>query len=350
MNAGALKKLNLKPGRFDHWSAKMQSCLRRLLPVYTCCLLMPVTAQERSGCATVGIVFDIDVQRRSLMLKDKTGFIAKIDVPAQVKISKLGVGNAASRTGQITFADIHQNDMVCIEGDPGDTSFTRISVVARSDSQKAQREVALQWQSNSVFGSILTIDREARKMVVTPQIIQNPPAPTQIDLPPDVEYRSYPTTALRIGDSTPIALDDLQQGETVYVRGKGAPGNPTLQATLVLRGGMRGILGTLLEVSGSSVRLQEFGSGRDLSISIPSSMAYRTTRELMRTGGSIRLDASRLATVQFSDLQPGDTVLVLGSTNYDTNTGTGLGIISQFGHFGSVPTDAGPQLSWFLTK
>jgi hypothetical protein len=311
---------------------------------------MPIWAQERSGCAVVGIVFDIDVQRRSLMLKDKTGFIAKIDVPAQVQVAKISAGDAASKPGRITFEEIHQNDLVCIEGDPGDKSFTRISVVARSDSQSAQREAALKWQSNSVFGSILFIDREARKMVVSPQITQNPPPPTQINLPPDVQYRSYPMTALRIGDATSIAFEDLQQGETVYVRGKGVAGDPNLQASLVLKGGMRGILGTLLEVSGSNVRLQEFGTGRNLSIAIPSSMAYRTTRELTKTGGTIRFDESKLATVQFSDLQPGDTVLVLGSTNYDTNTGTGLGIISQFGHFGSVPTDTGHQLSWFLTK
>jgi len=284
------------------------------------------------------------------MLKDKTGFIAKIELPEQVEITKLGVGDAASSPGRIALADIHRDDLVCIEGNPGDKSFTRISVVARSDSQRAQREVALQWQANSVFGSILTIDRAARSMVVAPQIPQNPPPPTQINLPPDVQYRSYPMTALRISDATPIAFEDLQQGDAVYVRGKGAIGDPTLQATMVLKGGIRAILGTLLEVSGSSVRLQEFGTGRNLSISIPSSMTYRTTRELTRSGGTLRLDESKLAMVQFSDLKPGDTVLVLGSTKSNTNEGTGLGIISQFGHFGSVPTDAGNQLSWFLTK
>ena len=331
----------------------MRNCLRRFVLVYclhSCCLHTPIWAQERSGCAVVGIVFDIDLQRRSLMLKDKTGFIGKVYVPAQVEVSKLGVRDGASRPGRITLADIHQNDLVCIEGNPGDKSFTRISVVARSDSQRAQREVALRWQSSSVFGSILLIDRGTRKMVISPQITQNPPPPTQITLPPDVQYRSYPSTALRIGDATAIAFEDLQQGDTVYVRGKGGDGDPNLQAALVLKGGMRGILGTLLEVSGSNVRLQEFGTGRDLSIAIPSTMAYRTTRELTKAGGTIRFDESKLAAVQFSDLQPGDTVLVLGSTNYNTNTGTGLGIISQFGHFGSVPTDTGNQLSWFLTK
>lgn len=331
----------------------MQSFVGRILLVCSlqaCCLRTPIAAQERSGCAVVGIVFDLDLQRRSLMLKDKTGFIAKIDVPAQVEIAKLGVGDAASRPGPIALSDVHQNDLVCIEGNPGDNSFNRISVVTRSDSQRAQRSVALQWQSSSVFGQILFLDRESHTMVVNPQIPQDPPPPTRILLSQDVEYRSYPITALRIADATPIAFEDLQLGDAVYVRGKGAPGDPNLQATLVVKGGMRGILGTLREVSGSNVRVQEFGTGRDLLIAIPSSMAFRTTRELTRSGGTTRLDESKLAAIQFSDLKPGDTVLVLGSTDFNTNNGKGLGIISQFGHFGSVPGDTGNQLSWFLTK
>ena len=157
-------------------------------------------------------------------------------------------------------------------------------------------------------------------------------------------------TALRISDATPIAFKDLQQGDTVYVNGKGGPGDPNLQATLVVKGGMRGILGTLLEVGNSSVSIQEFGTGRTLDISVPSSMTYRTTRELTNAGGGPRLDESRLAMIQFSDLQPGDTVMVLGVTDFNTNKGTGLGLISQFGHFGSLPNDSGNELSWFLTK
>ena len=160
----------------------------------------------------------------------------------------------------------------------------------------------------------------------------------------------YPITALRISDSTSFNLEDLQQGDTVYVRGKGSPGDPNLQATLVLKGGMRGILGTLLQVGNASVTINEFGTGRTLDISIPSAMIYRTTREMTASDGVPRLDESRLATILFTDLQPGDTVLIIGVTDFNTNKGTGLGLISQFGHFGSVPNDKGNQLSWFLAK
>ncbi len=301
-----------------------------------------------SGCAAVGVVFDVDLTRRALMVKDKTGLIATIDLPAKAAIHKLAVGG--STPGRIGLKDIQKGDLVCIEGNAEAKAFDKVSVVTRTDAQRAQRDVALQWQASSVFGQILSIDAEGRKMTVTPLIAQNPPAPTQISLPPDVEYRAYPMTALRISDATAIALKDLQPGDTVYVRGKSAPGDPSLQATLVLKGGMRGITGTLLAVGNSSVTIQEFGTGRTLDISIPSSMTYRTTRELTNAGGTPRLDESRLATIQFSDLQPGDTVMVVGVTDVNTNTGTGLGLISQFGHFGSLPNDSRNELSWFLAK
>jgi hypothetical protein len=311
-------------------------------------LYAQVPANTPSGCAAVGVVFNVDLTRHALMVKDKTGFIATIDLPVQAAIHKMAVGGA--KPGRIGLQDIHQGDLVCVEGNAEAKTFNKVSVVTRTDAQRAQREAALQWQASSVFGKILTIDAAAHQMAVAPLIVQNPPPPTQISLSPDVQYRAYPMTALRISDATAIAFSDLQQGDTVYVRGKGAPGDLNLQATLVVKGGMRGILGTLREVGNSSVRIQEFGTGRTLDISIPSSMTYRITRELTNAGGTPKLDESRLATIQFSDLQPGDTVMVLGVTDYDTNKGTGLGLISQFGHFGSVPSDSGNELSWFLAK
>ena len=74
------------------------SCLLLVYCLHGCYLHTRIWAQERSGCSVVGMVFDIDLRRRSLMLKDKTGFIATIDLPAKVEIAKLGVGDAASQT------------------------------------------------------------------------------------------------------------------------------------------------------------------------------------------------------------------------------------------------------------
>ena len=65
-----------------------------------------------SGCAAVGVVFDVDLARRALMLKDKTGLIATIDLPAKVAIHKMAVGGA--KPGRIGLEHIHQGDLVCV--------------------------------------------------------------------------------------------------------------------------------------------------------------------------------------------------------------------------------------------
>ena len=52
--------------------------------------------------------------------------------------------------------------------------------------------------------------------------------------------------------------------------------------------------------------------------------------------------------IRVSDLQAGDTVLVVGTTDYNSNTGTGLGVVAHFGHFGTSPGDGGQQITWIL--
>ena len=181
-------------------------------------------------------------------------------------------------------------------------------MVARSDSQRVQRDVALRWQSNSVFGFILSIDPAARKMVVVPQIAQSPPAPDSDQFTAGRAIPFVPGDGAadqRRNTSSPLKICNRATlftcAEKVLLGIRKSPGDPGLE------GGMRGILGTLLEVNGSSVRLQEFGTGKALSIAIPSSMVYRTTRELTNAGGTLRLeDSTKLATVQFSDLKAGE--------------------------------------------
>ena len=117
------------------------------LTVYMrCFLLSAVTAwslyaqapaDTPSGCAVVGVVFDVDLGRHALMLKDKTGLIATIDLPAQVAIHKMAVGGATP--GRIGLEDIHQGDLVCVEGNAAAKTFNKVSVVTRTDAQRAQR-------------------------------------------------------------------------------------------------------------------------------------------------------------------------------------------------------------------
>ena len=225
---------------------------------------------------------------------------------------------------------------------------SKATVVPRGELERVQRDFALKWQSDSVFGSILTIDPAARKLTVMPMVAQNSPPPTEINLTADTVFRTYPSTAMRINDASPIRFEDLQTGDRVYLRGRRASATPILDANLLIKGGMRAILGTLLESGASKVRIREYGTGRTLDISIPSTLAYRTMAELTDASGAVKLDESKLAMIRVSDLQAGDTVLVVGTTDYNSNTGTGLGVVAHFGYFGTSPGDGGQQITWIL--
>ena len=199
----------------------MRNCLRRILLVYClhgCCLHTPIWAQERSGCAVVGIVFDIDLQRRSLMLKDKTGFIGK-----SMFRRRLRSQNLASET-RLPGPDESRSRI-----------FTRTIWCASKAIQETSRSPGSAWlpvrtrrglsaRLPSNGNPALFLDRSCSSIGKParwwsdPQIPQNPPAPTQINLPPDVQYRSYPI------DST------ADQRRNVYRLRRSATGRHGLRA------------------------------------------------------------------------------------------------------------------------
>jgi hypothetical protein len=126
--------------------------------------------------------------------------------------------------------------------------------------------------------------------------------------------------------------------------------DPVLVASTVVKGGVRGIIGTFLETNPleSSVKIREAGTGKNFTVQIPSGSLYRTTNQLnspyrVQGPGGVMLD--RLG---FADLQPGDTVLIVGKVNYDTGQGTGLALITRFGYFGTAPNGDKQQLAWFF--
>ena len=114
-----------------------------------------------------------------------------------------------------------------------------------------------------------------------------------------------------------------------------------MAASLVLKGGYRGILGTLVEVQvlGSVLRMQEFGTDRILSIKMTSNEMYRTTENITQP---LRIETAAgvvLAPIGLAEIQPGDAVLVIGKTTGESPEGSGLVAVTKFGTFGVLPQD-----------
>jgi hypothetical protein len=315
------------------------------------CLL----AQSRDAspvCNAGGAVFGVDLVADGLLFKDPFGYIGDVDVPKGTPIFRLVIkaGETSGNPQPITKRDIHIGDLVCIEKARDSKIATRVTVVARTDIEQAQREFVAEWQTNTVFGTIMTIDAAGKKMTIAPVAPVGSIQPVIVDLSGDVQYRMFPDTALQVTDATTISLSDFQLGQYVFVRGKKSTGDSLLSASTVVKGGMRAIIATYLDSNPlqMTVKVREVGSGKNLDVRIPSGKLYRTTNQLnspYRVQGPNGLMLDQLG---FADLQPGDIVLIIGKADYNTGQGTGLALITRFGYFGTAPNGDKQQLAWFL--
>jgi hypothetical protein len=174
----------------------------------------------------------------------------------------------------------------------------------------------------------------------------------RVSVPATARLRAALPGERRIGDSTSFRFEDLQIGEPVYVRGTRPKAGQEIAASLILRGGYRGILGTLVKVQvlDSILQIQEFGTGRSLRMKIAPGELYRTTEDLKHPMRVQTQSGVTLVPVGFADLQTGDAVLIVGKTIDDNEDGVGLIAVTKFGTFGVLPQDPQKRIAWFLAK
>jgi hypothetical protein len=301
-------------------------------------------------CKLFGLVYGIDPLAEMLILKDPDGYLRDVTLASGTVISKLPVAGRGPIT-QIRAADLNSGDLVCVHGGEGDTP-PQLSVVLRTDLHRAQDNFLVEWQRNSVFGILSSIDVKGRTFVVNPLPRSANDGPIRVSLPGSVQLRAVPPGARRIQESTSFRLEDLRPGEAVYVRGARPGDGANMTASLVLHGGYRGILGTLAEVRvmSSVLRIREFGTGRLLDMKVASGEVYRTTENITHPMRVETASGVVLAPVGLADLQTGDAILIVGKIADGASEGEGVVAVTKFGTFGVAPHDPQDRISWLIAK
>ena len=316
---------------------------------------VPLHAQDKASspaCAIGGAVFGVDLLGKSLLVKDPLSNIRTVQLTSATRLQRLSLNSmSAEKPSTISLYQIQSGDLVCAVTGGNGSTVTFLSVVARADVDRAQQKFVAQWQKDSVYGRILSIDPANLKMTVTPIVAAGGSQPVTLTLARDVQCRSYPQNATQISQGKSIGPSDLKAGDTVYVHGRRAAGDPALQGTVLISGGVRGIIGAFIEGNAlnNSIKIHEYGTGKDLTMQIPSTaVLYRTTNQLNSPNRLVGPEGVALTQIGLSDLQGGDIVLILGTVIGTSNEGKGLALITRFGSFAAVPKGDTSQLSWFL--
>jgi hypothetical protein len=306
-------------------------------------------ADDATPCKLYGAIFGVDPIGGTLLIKNPDGYLKNVNLPAATAVSKLAVTAGGSVT-TIRPSDLNTGDLVCVQGDSN--AAPRVSVVLRTDLHRAQSEFLVAWQRNSLYGTLASIDVSGRTFVVKPLPSSAGDTPVRVSLPSSVKLRAASPEARRITESTSFALKDLEAGEPVYVRGTRSANGSEMAASLVLKGGYRGILGMLVEVQvlSSTLRIREFGTGETLNIKMTPGETYRTTENLTHWMRVETASGVVLAPVGLADLSSGDAILVIGKAGAGASETEGLVAVTKFGTFGVVPQDPQGRVSWLMTK
>ena len=303
--------------------------------------------EASTRCTMAGVIFSMDPIGGTLILKDTDGYLKNVSVTAKTDISKLSVLPGGNVT-PLRPADLNSGDLVCVHGG----TPPKLSVVPRNDLHRAQADFLAGWQRNSLYGTLSSVDAGGRILVVKPLPPSAGETPVRVSLPASVQLRAALPNARHIRESTSFRLEDLKPGEPVYLRGERPGDGSEMKASIVLKGGYRGILGTLVEAQiGSSVlRIHEFGTGRTLSMKIAPGELYRTIENITNPMRVVTASGVVLAPVGLADIQPGDAILVIGRTTGDSTQGDGLVAVTKFGAFGVLPQDPQNRVSWVIAK
>jgi len=300
-------------------------------------------------CTQAGLVFATDLFGEALLVKTPSGSIVTIALS-----DKTAVTRAPHSLGEppepMSIQVIQAGDLVCayLEGDS--KTAARLTVMPRTEISAKQREFLTEWHRGSIYGDIRELDSARDTMVVAPVPPTAEMKPVRVKLGSDVKFRTFPPKATNVSDAIPFRIEDLHVGDRVYVWGNRPPGESILPAQIVAKDGFRVITGNILSISpmNSIVQIREFGTGRVLDVKLTMEQIYRTAPAITTPTKISTPSGVPMVNLGFSDLQPGDVVMVIGKTQEQGSQALGLILITEFGTFGIAPNDLSGQLTWIL--
>jgi len=312
------------------------------------CLFAGQPDATKVQCTKAGLVIRVDMIGGIISFKNPQGYIAQIKTDDQTVITQAARGQA--EPVRIKRSGIEYGDLICAAVAEDGNLATHVFAVPSAVVEQRRHEFLAQWQRGSIFGVIESIDADRRGMVVVPSSSAAGSTGVPVRLGPNVRYRKFPAAAKAVTEAVPFPVSELRAGEQVYVWGVRDKGGSSVQAGIVAIGGPRAIAGTISEVHPltSAVSVRELESGQDLDVTLSVSQLYRTA-PMMTSPTKIKTPAGvPLVSVDFGDLKPGDSVLVIGSNSGTGSKMAGVILISSFGAFGVAPDDPSGQLTWFF--
>jgi hypothetical protein len=337
-------------------------CFEALLGIPTLCFAQtpsatnPSQTEPSAACDLAGEVFGInDLDRSFLVKRDDTGGINTVRYSKSTIFTELSTRTEARTDASIDPANINIGDRLCVKFQkPGDGSPWVIFVLTRSEVQREQLEVLTTLHRNSAFGTVARIDARTHRIVLKRIGLDGRTYTTDVDASDPVLLRKYGPDASTVASASAADWNDVRTGDQIYIRGKRNADGSRIRAALIILGGFRTVVGTVLSIDAlhECIELKNVRSERILSVYVKPRALFRISpllpdgvERINTVGGQ---QGWKLHPLEFADLQEGDTVTILLRVGDPPDDLHALAMVTGFGSFGLVSQHEDDQALWLL--
>ena len=187
-----------------------------------------------------------------LTVKTDAGEIQQVEVPASASLKRIAPGQRdLSAAETIQFGDLAIGDRVLVKLDADATGAApqalQIVAVKQADVALKQQKDREEWQRNGVGGLVKSIDAAGSVVTVTSGAGVTAKTVT-VRVSPNTMLKRYAPGSVRFDEAQPAPVGAIQPGDQLRARGHKNADGTEIQAEEIISGSFRNISGTVVSV------------------------------------------------------------------------------------------------------
>jgi hypothetical protein len=315
-------------------------------PLFYCVVFWSSILVHAQHCQIAGQVFFADAVDHTITLKTDSGDLVNFGYDSATSFLAAGSGSHRDADAdrvppeQLSPEQLNNGDRLCV----GTSEPRVVTVTPRTQIDAEQKKELTAWQADSLYGVVSGLDRNAR-LITLAVSAGDKTSSYSVGVSPNTAYWVFPRNMTGLSDAVTGSLDGVAPGDTLYIRGVKDGASQKFVASLIISGGFRSFAATIetMETLDERLHVRLVLSGNRRTVNISPGELYA----IGQAGGAAAGQTRGLYRISAADLQPGDTVLILG-IDEGKDSLRACALIAGFSPFGVLPSDPSQQMRWIF--
>jgi len=314
-----------------------------------------VSAQEMSlgSCQIFGQVFGIDPLGGDMLVKSPSGDIGGLRFDQTTIFTRASLNASPAAPARIAPAEVNDGDLICARAsekrDSVVATASQVLVASRPEIQKVQKAKLLQWSNSGASGSVVRLNQKEGSFILERTLPDGARGSLLVETSPATRFRQYPAEAPGLHAGAAASLAQIRVGERLYVRGDPGADGASIKARVILLEGSQALTAAIdsMDALSETVKLHDLSTGKPIKAHISPSGLFLLNPGMNAAPNEIGESprGRKLQTLDFGDLQAGDSVVLVGNPD-DSGWMRCIALITDFGEV--TTQQSGGPVSWEL--